>query len=346
MVLLLVGLCCSISTIKSQDTIHLTSNKSINFLSKKITVIDNRDYTNELGKIKSFDKDVWKKVELNTPFINSLTYLNDSIASRINLTQEYIINIQSLYVQENRIKGSSMQYGRIAYQADYYIKNKDLTYSKVYTADTSGIVSTYLLPISLAFELKNIFNYAMIKSKNSSSKGPSVTMDDIKQTPKLPEYYNDLFTENRADGLYYTWEQLLKNEPQLSNYKIKGIKNIGQIELQDTLTRKKIKIPLFQLFAYIQNGILYKCTRFGSFTLLNYQHNFYYVGFNESHFTSLPDTYNSKKVKKKGGLTLLPLDIESQRYLFKLNPTNGKSIIICSVTPNDDISKILQQITH
>jgi hypothetical protein len=239
-----------------------------------------------------------------------------------------------------------MQYGRIAYQADYYIKNKDLTYSKVYTADTSGIVSTYLLPISLAYELKNIFNYAMIKSKNSNSKGPSVTMDDIKQTPKLPEYYNDLFTENRADGLYYTWEQLLKNEPQLRNYKIKGIKNIGQIELQDTLTRKKIKIPLFQLFAYIQNGILYKCTRFGSFTLLNYQHNFYYVGFNESHFTSLPDTYNSKKVKKKGGLTLLPLDIESQRYLFKLNPTNGKSIIICSVTPNDDISKILQQITH
>ncbi len=337
---------CIFSKCTAQDSIQLTSDKAINFFSKKITVIDNRDYKKELGKLKSFDKDIWKKIDLTTPVLNTLTYINDSISSRLNMTQDYVINIQSLYVQENRIKGSSMLYGRIAYLADYYIKNKDNTYSHVYTADTSGYVSTYLLPISIPFELKNILNYAMVKCKNSNYKGPSVSIDEIKQRTHLPEYYNDIFSESRSDGLYFTWEQLLKNEPQLSNHKIKGIKKIGLIEMEDTLTHKKSKLPLFQLYAYIQNGILYKCTRFGSFALLNYQHNFYYVGFNEAHFTALPNTYNSKKVKKKGGLTLLPYDIESQRYLFKINMLNGKSIIVCSVTPNDDISILLQQMTQ
>lgn len=132
----------------------------------------------------------------------------------------------------------------------------------------------------------------------------------------------------------------------LSQYKISGISGIGQLNLKDTTTNKKSKLSIFSIYAFLQQGILYKCKKFGSFPLINVNNKYYYAGYDESFLTKKQDQYAYKKVKKKGGFPLSQDDIESQKYVFKLNPTNGKSIVVCSLTPKDDYNTLLLNLSN
>jgi hypothetical protein len=340
-ILLFIFMCLAPIHAISQDTLQLCSNISSFTKSNTITLSDNRDYKKNIGKLKTYDKDQWHQLFLAHNLQKTFTFLHDSIAHKLNMNQHYFINIRSFYIQENKMKGTSMKYARIAYMADYYVTDNDNKYTLTYTTDTSFQVTSYLLPITISNEIKMLLQYSMIKCKNSLPHGKTISMEEIETQMKNPAFITDIFSDIKSDGLYFTWEELSNNMPSFANNKINSIKGIGIIQLTDTMSMKKSKQSIFELYAYSQQGILYKCTKFGSSPLLNYNNNYYFIGFDEKHFTPRQDNYTYKKVRKNGGLSLRADDIESQKYLFKINPSNGKLMIVCSILPNDDLSDIL-----
>jgi hypothetical protein len=343
---LLVTIACFQFNVNAQDTLVLCSPQRISKSTKNIIVSDYRDYKKEIGKLKSLTNGKWQKLHLSTDFTKTMEGMNDSLAQQLNMTQPYRIVIRSLYVQENTIRGSSMRYARLVYCAEYYIQNKDLSYSLMYTADTSVQIESYLLTISIATEFKILLRHSLVQTKNSLAKEPGQSIAQISTRYNIPPSTFDLFTETRNDGIFNTWDELLSLQPMMTQCKISCITGIGQLNLKDTTTNKKSKLSIFSLYAFLQQGILYKCTKYGSFPLINVNNNYYYVGYHESFLTKKQDQYAYKKVKKKGGLSLSQDDIESQKYVFKINPTNGKSIVVCSLTPKDDYNTILFNLSN
>lgn len=328
----------------TETTIELCATKNKSRLKSNIEVLDGRIYKQEIGKLISFEKNKWIKLTLTPSFLESMIMVNDSLATKLNMTQSYLIKVNSFYIQENKIKGTSLKFAKFHYQADYYAKNKGNTYELIYSADSSHFIQSYLLQVSLVTDLKSAMYHHLVRCKNSSLRSPAKSITEIIQQPKLPEQFVDVFTESKHDGVFTTWEELRNNQPQYSFARLKGISKLGQLQFVDTLRKKKINLSLFSMYAFLKQGILYKCSRFGSFPLLNIQNIYFYVGIHEQFYTFKPDAYQYRKLDKLGGFKVNTEDIESQKYLFKIDPLTGKSIVICSITPADDYTSILMKL--
>lgn len=328
----------------SELSIELCSSNSNANLKNNLEILDGRIYKQEIGKLISFEKNKWIKVYFTTPFVETLLRINDSLANKLNMTQSYLVKVNSFYIQENKIKGTSLKFAKFHYQADYYSKNKNNLYELVYRADSSHLIQSYLLQVSLITEIKSALNHHLIRCKNSLLKSSPIARENLLQHPKIPEHTFDVFNEVKYDGTFSTWEQLLSNKPDYAFAKLKSISKIGQLQFIDTTAKKKVSIPLFSLYAFLKQGILYKCSRFGSFQLLNIQNSYFYVGIHEQFYTPKPDVYHYRKMNKLGGLTVTSEDMESQKYLFKIDPITGKSLVICSITPADDYTSILMKL--
>lgn len=309
-----------------------------------IELLDTRAYQKEIGKFKVFDKPQWDKVQLQGGFLPALQSLHDSLAATLHMTQHYLIRIRSFYVQETFLKGSSMRFARLHYQADYFAQSKDRSYRLVYSADTSHLMQTYLLPLTAASEIKVLLHSCMIRCKNGLPTPNSLTLNELRQHTLLPEREREFPGGNSNDGLYFSWQQLYDNQPQSTQLRILRIAGLGEMNVLDTLTHKKRTLSLFMLYAYMRQGILYKCTRFGSFPLLNINRQFYYVGYHENFFTFRPNLHLSKRLSKKGGYTLTPEDVDHQKYLFRIDALSGRSSVVCSITPQDDYTRILMEL--
>jgi len=324
--------------------LQLCSLVTIQTKQSSIELLDARVYRKEIGKFKIFDKPQWDKVQLQGGFLPALQSLHDSLAAALNMTQHYLIRIRSFYVQETFLKGSSMRYARLHYQADYFAQSKDRSYRLVHSADTSHLMQTYLLPLTAASEIKVLLHSCMIRCKNGLPALTSVQLGELQKTTLLPEREREFPGGHGNDGLYFNWQQLSDNQPQSTQLRILRIAGLGEMKVLDTLSHKKSTLSLFMLYAYMRQGILYKCTRFGSFPLLNINRQFYYVGYHENFFTFRPDLHLSKRLSKKGGYTLTPEDVDHQKYLFRIDALSGRSSVVCSVTPQDDYTHLLMEL--
>lgn len=327
-----------------ESTLELCSNKAIASPFTSIEVVDHRYYDGEIGKLLSFEKNKWIKLKLKTPFSETFSFLQDSLSKQLNITHPLLIRIQSFYIQENKMKGTSMRYARVHYRAEYFVKNKNQYYELAYIADSSHLVQSYLLEISLATEVKQILHHHLIRLKNSGLRKEALSREQALKTNKLVEQNVDLFSESKHDGVFRTWEQFAKLEPELSSAKIKTVSKTGQLQFADTLTKNKQSVSLFSLYAFLRQGIFYKCTRYGAFTLLNIQNEYFYVGMHEAFFTQKPDAYQYKKLSKSGGAPITQDDLETQKYLFRIDSKTGLSTVVCSITPADDYTNILMNL--
>lgn len=262
--------------------LQLCSPLSMQAKQASIDILDARPYRKEAGKFKVFDKPRWDKVQLEGGFVPALRCLHDSFARRLNMTQHYLIRIRSFYLQETYLKGTNMRYARLHFQADYFARNKDQRFRLVYTADTSHLMQTYLLPVTAVWEIKILLNACMIRCKNGLPAGKDLHREDLQQTTLLPERERELIYGAGIDGVYRNWQQLADNQPERTREKILRVGGLGEMKLLDTLNRKKSTLSLFMLYAYMRQGILYKCTRFGSFPLLNINRQYFYVGYHEA----------------------------------------------------------------
>jgi hypothetical protein len=343
LVSLLLPLC--LNAAGKEEVLHLMPAGTVQHKAN-IEIMDARLYRGEIGKFRTYDRNRWSAVQFNRPFGEVMHYLNDSLAASLNMTQAILVRIRSFYLQEIRYKGSSMQYGRLHYLAQYYRVNRDSTFSLVYTADTSHPMQTYLLPVTAVNEIRLLLQACLIRFKSGLPQGAALRREELREEI-LPEAESeDLPGFGGEDGIFPTYEDLYKNRLQRSGERITKIGGIGELTLQNPQTKKKSTLSMFSLFAYMRQGILYKCTRFGSFPLLRLNGRFLYAGFDERFARPRPDAPPVRRVSKRGGLTLTPNDLEHQKYLFALDSKTGKPYVLCSLTPQDDYSAILMRLSQ
>lgn len=328
----------------SETKISIQTKSTNNTKTSNIEVVDNRFYTMEIGKLISFEKNKWIRLQLDTSLTHSISTLFDSLASQLNLNQHYLAKINSFYIQENKIKGISLRHLRLNLHIDFYAKRKNEQYQLVYTADSSHLLQSYLPESSLPQDIKNLLNDHLKKCKHSVLKSKETSKEFILKKEQISQQATDLFTETKTDGLYTTWQELKLNTPQFTSSRIEKIDKVGQLVFKDTSLQKKVKISLFKLYAYIKQGILYKCSNFGSFPLLNIQNHYFFVGLHERFYTTKPNAYQYQSIRNKGGGTITQEDMETQKYLFYINPETGIPMVICAITPADDYTNILMNL--
>lgn len=304
-------------------------------------VMDHRSLPVEFARIKKNYGEEWQRLYLRHGFVDEMElYLNET-ARDLSMGGEWLMKIESCYLHEIRFRGNSLRYGSIFWRASIFKKEANDQFRFILSQDTTIKVTAYILIDSMLKEFKSMLRHELGVAKFRQSKDALYNLADLAKSTSGSVKLPDAFSEGIKDGIFYTWEQVVENKPELSEYDITGIKGLGNLILVDSAAKRTKKLPLFSFYAFYKQGILYKCSRFGAFKLLRIGDGYYYKGFSEEHFTFKPQKKDTNRRTDKGGIVLSKDDIDSQQYLFKLDPLTGKSLVVCHMSTEDNLTDIL-----
>jgi hypothetical protein len=303
-----------------------------------VKVINNRDANSFYGFVQKGLSNRKEFVTFNGTFNDSIAYffLTNSIPGK-----ELVMILDDFNLSEKTEQHSET--GRFKLSLRFFENVESNKYVEIFSIDTayefnSMDVTKHLLnePTNRFNEISTIINKITNPISDIKYSYSELLKIDSIEKMKIPVYS----AFNVAEGVYRTFEQFSKNNPDTLKYKIDEEES-GKIKVFEVTKNRKGKLKFkklepVELYSFTFNGKLFKANSMGFFEMYKQGFDFYYNG--QTSFTvSQSKDFDSFNYFLTGGIAgslagSLAHDIHykknnSDYFTFKINYKKGNSIL-------------------